>query len=181
MLAVTASPAQALVRDWSFTNGGVNNGSGTFTTSGISVTPGATYSVTDVSGTFSVNGDGPFAITQLLSTDPWGNPADNTFLWSGPGAPLQVTGNGITFASNSVSGIQFSSFTIYYDPIQTLAYLPVNYLQGQSNAYSIGGSIVATTLSPGASPQVPAPLPMVGALSVWGWSRRLRRRIPSAV
>jgi hypothetical protein len=71
---------------------------------------------------------------------------------------------------------------MYYYPMQTQAYLSLNYFQGQSNSYSIGGLIVATTLSPAAAPsQVPAPLPVMGALSAWGWSRRLRRRIPSPV
>lgn len=160
---VLASPAQAITTwNWSITTTNPTQfGSGTFTTADVTPTPGTTYNITGISGTYTHNNT-LYVIDRL---DYGYGSADNTFRWDGTNSsPILATANGISFRTTA-----FYYFNFFY---AGLSYGPIN---ESINDYGPGSLIAASTLSP-VAPPVPGPLPIFGLATTFCMSRRLRRR-----
>lgn len=160
-IGLQATPAQAITTwNWSFTTDIFDEyGSGTFTTTDVIPTAFTTYSILDIDGTYSRDGN-TYIITGLSNFQG----ASNTFQWDGTVLSAIFSDyDGFSFDTTA-----FESVNVYrligsgFNPVDdTFTSFPGS-----------DGAILSSSLTP-----VPGPLPLFGAAAAYSWSRQLRRRI----
>jgi hypothetical protein len=156
-----AAPASAITTwNWSFqTDVPDEFASGTFTTADVTPMAGVSYDILGISGTYS-RGGSTYPITGLSTYDN----AANSFQWDGTSiSQILSLYNGIAFSTTGTPDVSM------YCNLCNGNYGPI----GKTFTDQIGSSgITSSTLSP-----VPGPLPILGGMAAYSWSRRLRKRI----
>jgi MYXO-CTERM domain-containing protein len=106
-------------------------------------------------------------------------------------AQANITGNNGNFSTSTASAGLTSPATATGGPGTTVSFVPMltsqDFIQSFSAtpsgnlAFNSLGTIYSTTAGTTPPPQVPGPLPLLGAGAAFGFSRRLRNRIKVAV
>ena len=169
-LGVALAPSNALAVttwNWSFATDIADQfGSGTFTTADVVPTPGTTYQITGVSGTYNRGGTAS-TITGLDTNDSFAN----QFRWSGTSSSsiLSDSFEFIGFEMPSGGNVGFYNSNPGFNPIN----------RSFTTFSGVDGSITSSSLAPDSPPStaVPGPLPLLGAAAAFQASRRLRRRL----
>lgn len=171
LLLLSSGSAQALTWKWSavFDNG--HRAEGLFDTGPGLPSTGATYTITGISGNYFTPSN-TFSITGLSNN----LLATNQFQWSGTGSPILSNVEGIAFTTAdamSSPGPIVNLYSVAYssgDP----DFLPLDeWLTESPGSVFFSGLITTSSLTP----DVPGPLPILGASASFAWSRRLRRRV----
>jgi hypothetical protein len=157
------TPAHAVTTwNFSFSATGGRSASGTFTTTDVIPTVNTSYAITGISGTYTEGGSS-YPITGLTSFVA----ADNLFRWSGDASPINVSSFGISF-STSIGPFNLNSSSSGFNP-------PTFLNDGSFDSHSISSSSLSAAPS---ATGAPGPLPFLGTSAAFGWSRRLRKRLP---
>jgi len=129
-------------------------------------TPGTTYQITGVSGTYNRGGTA-YTITGLDTNDSFAN----QFRWSGTSSSSILSDFFEYFVFKVTSG---STVGLYNT---NPGFNPIN--RSFSTFSGMDGSITSSSLAPNSPPStaVPGPLPLLGAAAAFQASRRLRRRL----
>ena len=157
-LGVALAPSNALAVttwNWSFTTDTADQfGSGTFTTADVVPTPGTTYQITGVSGTYNRGGTA-YTIIGLNPSDP------NKFQWSGTTSSPILTGQFQSIGFD-LAGLRYLSL---YQP--NLGFNPIT--TAFTTFSGSDGTITSSSLAPNSPPStaVPGPLPLLGAAAAF--------------
>jgi len=178
-VALATSNALAVTTwNWSFTTNFASQfGSGTFTTADVVPTPGTTYQITGVSGTYNRNGIA-YTIVDLVST----SLIRNQFQWSGTSSSpiLAYFDQRIAFLAISFSNRPVDVEVINLFQNNFTGYSPISII---STLFQGDRRITSSSLAPNSPPStaVPGPLPLLGAAAAFQASRRLRRRLDGSL
>jgi hypothetical protein len=168
-LSLAATPA-ALANGLTFTNYTTTSGLGNDRLRGVFASGSSIYVATSGGLGISTNGSGSF--TNYTTTSGLGNTTVFGVYASGSNI-YAATPGGLGISTNG--GGSFTNYT-------TSSGLGNNFVNG---VYASGSSIYAATngglsIAPLPTTDVPGPLPVLGAASAFGYSRRLRRRLRAA-
>lgn len=154
--------------NWSFVGASFSqSASGTFTTADVTPTPGVTYPIIGITGTYNRDGVA-YNITGLSSA--YGS--DNQFQVGGlPSSPILLTTAGISFTVDAPALVNL--YCDQADPISN-PFCPATKLA--SDFTGGGGLMVSSNVEP-----VPGPLPLFGAAAAFSFSRRMRARIKQSL
>jgi hypothetical protein len=99
----------------------------------------------------------------------------------GLGAPYFGIAPGYVSGTPIISSSVFIGKTLYNDPSNGLGFTPGT--TGLIGTWTITGTgeAIYACLGPDSCVPAPAPLPVLGAIAAFGWSRRLRRRVRKGV
>ena len=171
-LSLAATPA-ALANPLTFTNKTTANGLGNNAVQGVYASGSNIYAAT--TGGLSISTNGGSSFTNYTTTNGLGNINVRGVYASGSNI-YAATNGGLSISTNG--GSSFTNYT-------TTSGLGNNQVRGVyasgSNIYvaTLGGLSIAQQSDPTPS-SVPGPLPLFGAASAFGFSRKLRRRLRAA-
>ena len=171
-LSLTITPG-ALANVLSFTNKTTTNGLGGNFVFGVYASGSSIYAAT--SGGLSISTNGGSSFTNTTTANGLGNNTVNGVYASGS-TIYAATNGGLSISTNN--GTSWTNYT-------TANGLGNNFVNG---VYASGSTIYAATdgglsISQQSDPTpsaVPGPLPLFGAASAFGFSRKLRRRLRAA-
>jgi len=171
-LSLAATPA-ALANGLTFTNYTTSSGLGNNFVSGVYASGSIIYAAT--SGGLSISTNGGSSFTNYTTSSGLGNNNVRGVYASGSNI-YAATGGGLSISTNG--GSSFTNYT-------TANGLGNNLVRGVyasgSNIYgATGGGLSIAQQSDPTPSAVPGPLPLFGAASAFGFSRKLRRRLRTA-